>query len=186
MREASGLEDGRDGFSMNPSRYRSVRHFIPLLPVPVAVRNCTLASRFAISVFAKEEVLLCELGGFTLWWKGPLLATRLTLEHCGSTLFKLHPRDHPAYAAAECHQVCRMLWIDVSLKPTPSTVSVGGGQSEVENSSCRLFASRDVALLICRELDQRSLGRMAQCSRAFKAVVETARTCATAYSAMTN
>ncbi len=38
-----------------------------------------------------------------------------------------------------------------------------------------VFANKDIALLICRKLDQRSLGRLAQCSRLLRGVAERAR-----------
>jgi hypothetical protein len=73
--------------------------------------------------------------------------------------------------------VDRFLWMDIPLKDVdePRKDAQGYAVYEPSASSATVFANKDVALLICRKLDQRTLGRIAQCSRTLRAAAERAR-----------
>jgi hypothetical protein len=76
-----------------------------------------------------------------------------------------------------CVDVDRFLWMDIPLKDVdePCKDARGYVATERSASSAAVFANKDVALLICRKLDQWTLGRIAQCSRTLRTVAERAR-----------
>ena len=71
----------------------------------------------------------------------------------------------------------RFLWMDVPLKSPdgPQLPFVESRAVEGGSGHAWALANKDVALLICRMLDQRSLGRLAQCSQLLRAAAERAR-----------
>ncbi len=160
----------------------TTRQFIPLKPMAfLDPAPCSCVN------YADQRLVMCQLGGFELRWRGSKqVSSMITLDHDGHILFTLFPEYHPVEAAEASTALAtsdnvRFLLIDVSLKSpaadadADAAVAARGSAGGGSGSEQCLFANKDIALLVCRKMDQRTLGRIAQCSRALNSVVATAR-----------
>ena len=153
------------------------RQFIPLVPIDLSEAN-EVKMPATVST-AAQRVTLLEVGNVSLEWMSfshtsPLIC----LEIDRNWIFYTMPPERASSIVpghiGRVEGTNRFLWVDLPLASnTPEKKKEENGFPG--HSDIALFANKDVALLVARKLDARSLCQFARCCKTTNVAVEKAR-----------
>ncbi len=151
-----------------------LRQFIPLADIDLSSkREFKCASKLTNT--ANQNVVICRIGDISVTWRAfDRLMPLILVEHQEFILFTMHP-EIPQEKFTK--NATRYLWVDIPLKPVKEKPAKSKGciAETCEDGTVSLLSNKDIALLICRLVSPRELGRLAQCSKLLNKVVDVAR-----------